>query len=476
MTSVGRAPGRARFWIGCALVAAALSGCQTPSPVVAPQEPPKAELSYLNIPINIPLAPIQQRAEGEVPRTAGVDPFQYRMDGGAAPPSCGIDGGYSITRAPLAMTGGGEAVITTIDVSYWLKGQKQEPCPGPVTTGSCGTDGEPPRTASASVSTEISIPPDLTTRVQSTVGPVAPGNRCVLHPLDLDVTDSVVAGFDGALKKMLPAVDKRLAAALDLRKRAEGSWARMSEPTELRPNVWLALNPEGIGVMPVSASEGELHTGIQLWLRPVVTAGKKPASNPKPFPLASPATPADTFKLQIPVDVQESFVQARLDQSLELDKGGKTLDMSGHSVTITGADVYGEGSKVIIKLTLTGDLTGTAYLTGTPYYNSDTRQLSFPDLEYTLDTNQALLSVANWFAQSEIRDRLREKFTVDMAQPIERMKQGLESVLNRRRGNVQLHGTVEDLEMVGVYRLPNGDVFTAFLTARGKISADVDLQ
>src|SRR5215471_10683452 len=476
MTSVGRAPGRARFWIGCALVAGVLSGCQTPSPVVAPQEPPKAELSYLNIPINIPLAPIQQRAEGEVPRTAGVDPFQYRMDGGAAPPSCGIDGGYSITRGPLAMTGGGEAVITTVDVSYWLKGQKQEPCPGPLTTGSCGTDGEAPRTASASVSTEISIPPDLATREQSTVGPVAPGNRCVLHPLDLDVTDSVVAGFDGALKKMLPAVDKRLAAALDLRKRAEGSWARMSEPTELRPNVWLALNPEGIGVMPVSSSEGQLHTGIQLRLRPVVTAGKKPPSNPKPFPQATAATPADTFRLQIPVDVQQSFVQARLNQALELDKGGKTLDMSGHSVTITGADVYGEGSKVVIKLTLTGDLTGTAFLTGTPYYNSDTRQLSFPDLEYTLDTSQTLLSVANWFAQSQIRDALREKFTVDMTQSIERMKQGLESVLNRRRGNMQLHGSVEQLDLVGVYRLPNGDVFTAFLTASGKISADIDLQ
>ena len=478
MTRTGRARGRAQLWIWSALVAggAVLSGCQTPSPVVAPQEPPKAELSYLNIAVNIPLAPIEQRAEQEVPRTAGVDPFQYRMDGGAAPPACGIDGGYSITRAPLAMTGGGDAVVTTIDLSYWLKGRKQMPCPGPVTTGSCGTDGEPPRTASATVSTAISILPDLTTQVQSTVGPVVPGNRCVLHPLDLDVTDSVVAGFDGALKKMLPAVDKRLAAALDLRKRTEAAWARMSEPTELRPNVWLALNPEGLGVVPVSASEGQLHTGIQLRLRPVVTAGKKPASNPKPFPLANAATPADTFRLQIPVDIQQSFVQARLDQSLELDKGGKTLDMSGHSVTITGADVYGEGSKVVIKLTFTGDLTGTAFLTGTPYYNSDTRQLSFPDLDYTLDTNQTLLSMANWFAQSQIRDRLREKFTVDMTQPIERMKQGLESVLNRRRGNVQLHGVVEQLDLVGVYRLPNGDVFTAFLTASGKISADIDLQ
>ena len=137
---------------------------------------------------------------------------------------------------------------------------------------------------------------------------------------------------------------------------------------------------------------------------------------------------------------------------------------------------FGPQSPELVATCRAGDLTGTAFLTGTPYYNSDTRQLSFPDLEYTLDTSQTLLSVANWFAQSQIRDRLREKFTVDMTQSIERMKQGLESVLNRRRGNVQLHGSVEQLDLVGVYRLPNGDVFTAFLTASGKISADVDVQ
>ena len=63
-----------------------------------------------------------------------------------------------------------------------------------------------------------------------------------------------------------------------------------------------------------------------------------------------------------------------------------------------------------------------------------------------------------------------------MAQPIENMKQGLEKVLNQRRGNVQLHGTVQELRLIGVYRLPNGDVFTAFLEANGKMSAEVDVQ
>ena len=467
---------RRKVWFTVVPAAAALWGCQTPTPPMPAPEPPKPELSYLNIPVAIPLQPIQKAAEDEVPRAVGVDPFKYRMDGGAAPPACGIDGGYSITRAPLAMGGSGEVITTSVDLSYWLKGRKQIPCPGPVTTASCGTDGEAPRTADVSINTTITILPDLTTNVHSTLGPVVPGSRCVLHPLDLDVTDEVVAGFDVALRKMLPAVDKRVGASLNLRKRVEAGWARMSEPTELRPNVWLALNPEGIGVVPVSVAEGELRTGIQLRLRPVVSAGRKPSSSSKPLPLADVAAPADTFKLQIPVDMKEAFVQARLDKALDLDQGGMTISMSSYTVKVTSADIYGEGSQVAIKLTFSGDLTGTAYLKGTPSYDADTRVLSFPDLDYTLDTSEALLKTANWFAHGQVRDRLRQRFTIDMAQPIENMKQGLETTLNQRRGNVQLHGKVDNLSLVGVYRLPNGDVFTAFLVAKGKVWAEVEPQ
>jgi hypothetical protein len=479
MAAIGRAwrvAVQRKVWSTILPAAVALCGCQTPTPPMAAPEPPKPELSYLNIAIGIPLQPIEKAAEDEVPRAVGVEPFKYQMGGGAAPPACGIDGGYSITRAPLAMSGSGEVITTSVDLSYWLKGRKQVPCPGTVTTASCGTDGELPRTANVSINTTITILPNLTTSVHSSLGPVVPGSRCVLHPLELDVTDDVVAGFDASLRKMLPAMDKRVAAGLNLRKRVEAGWARMSEPTELRPNVWLALNPEGIGVVPVTVAEGELRTGIQLRLRPVVSAGKKPPSSSKPLPPADVAAAADTFKLQIPVDAQESFVQARLDKALDLDQGGMTMSMSGYNVRVTGADVYGEGSQVVVKLTFTGDLAGTGYLKGTPSYDGGTRILSFPDLDYTLETNNALLKTANWFAQGEVRDRLRERFTVDMAQPIENMKQGLEKVLNQRRGNVQLHGTVQELKLLGVYRLPNGDEFTAFLEAKGKMWAEVDAQ
>ncbi|HYJ19106.1 MAG TPA: DUF4403 family protein, partial [Burkholderiales bacterium] len=305
---------------------------------------------------------------------------------------------------------------------------------------------------------------------------IVPGDRCVLNPVGLDITDNLMTAFQDAVKPMLASMDARLVAELRLRQRIEAGWARMSEPAQLRPGIWLSLNPEGIGVVPLSIANGELLTGIQVRLRPVVDAGAQPQVQAQPLPQGEVVAATDAFELQIPVEVEQSFVQARLDKALDLDGAGTTVSWGNYSTRVTGADVQGQGSQVVIHLEFKGDANGKAVLKGTPYYDAAADTLSFPDLDYTLDSDHFLLNSANAVAQGEIRDRLRTRFTIEMARPVDNLKQGLEKVLNRRRGNMQLHGEVQELNLVGVYRLPNGKVFTAYLAAKGKVSAVIEPQ
>jgi hypothetical protein len=461
-------------WSGLVAAASVLWGCAQAPTLIPAQPAPKPTVSYVNIPISIPLAAIEKSAEAEVPRSYGVAPFQKALHGGAAAPACGEDVGYSIERGPVSLSGSDKGVVTSVDLSYWLKARKQLPCPGTVINASCGTDGEPPGTASVGIDSEITILPNLETIVRSTPRSATAGSRCVLQPEGLDITNALMVAFDNTLRQMLPALDKRVSAALDLRTRMQAAWTRMSEPREIQPGIWLAWNPEGLGVVPVSVADGALQTGIQLRVRPVISAGTKPVASPKPLPLAYSATRDDTFKLQLPVDVQQAFVQARLDSALDIDKGGMPITMGSYKVRITGADITGEGSQILIKLRFSGDLSGAADLTATPYFDPETRTLSFPDLDYTLDSDQFLLKSANFVAHSQIRDKLREKFTIELGQRLDKLKGGLDEILNRRNGNVQLHGTVEDLTLLGVSRQPNGAVFTAYIAARGKLSAEIE--
>jgi hypothetical protein len=471
---VQRAASNIKRWCVLLPASAILLACSQAPVQIPPHEPPKPIVSYINVPITIPLAAIEKTAEADVPKQFNVQPFEKALEGGANPPACGVDVGYSVGRGPIVLSGEDKTIVSGIDLSYWLQGRKQVPCPGELITASCGTNGEAYRTATVGIDSNVTIQPNLSVAVQSKLRPAVPGERCVLHPVEYDITDTLMKGLDTSLSQMLPTLDKKVAAALDLRSRMQAAWARMSEPREVRPSIWLSWNPEGLGVVPVTVSDGAIHTGIQLRMRPVITAGAKPAVTPKPLPLAYQATRDDTFKLQLPVDVEEPFVQSRLDKALDIDKGGMPLTIGSQTVHITSAELTGEGTQVLIKLVFTGDMRGNANLIGTPYYNAETRTLSFPDLDYTLDSDQFLLTSANFLAHSRIRDTLREKFTIELGDKIDQLKGGLEGLLNRRNGNVQLHGTLEELTLLGVLRQPGADVFTAYLSATGKLSAEIE--
>jgi hypothetical protein len=166
----------------------------------------------------------------------------------------------------MSASASGDAILTSVDLNYWLKGRKQVPCPGAVTTASCGTDGEPPRTAKVTINTKITVLPSLATTVNSTVESVVPGNQCVLHPIELDITDAIMTGFQGSLKKLIPKLDKRVADGLNCANEPRLA-GENEQPTELRGPV-AGLELEGLGVAPITVAEGALRTGLQVRLSP----------------------------------------------------------------------------------------------------------------------------------------------------------------------------------------------------------------
>src|SRR4051812_15613450 len=183
--------------------------------MAAPQAP-KPAVSYINIPIAIELEGIGKAADAALKRSVGVQPFQQAINGGSSAPSCWEDVGYSIERGAIVLSGSGTVLTTTIDLSYWLKARKQLPCPGAAISAWCGTDGEPARTARVAIDSEITILPSLATSVQSKLKRATAGNQCVMQPMGLDITEPLMTAFGTTLSQILPALDARMSAELDL--------------------------------------------------------------------------------------------------------------------------------------------------------------------------------------------------------------------------------------------------------------------
>src|SRR3954469_5536245 len=246
-------------WPAAIFSCALLLGCaQASAPMQAPQAP-KPAVSYINIPITIQLDSMEKAADAAVQRSIGIQPFEKALNGGSSAPSCGEDVGYLIERGPIALSGAGSVLTMTTGLNYWLKARKLVPCPGASISAWCGTEGEAPRTASVAIDSEITILPSLATSVHSTMRHAIAGTRCIMQPTGADITEPLMAAFDTTLAQMLPAFDEHVSTALDLRTRVQAAWERMSEPREVRPQVWLTWNPEAIGIVPVTVADGVLH-------------------------------------------------------------------------------------------------------------------------------------------------------------------------------------------------------------------------
>src|SRR5262249_54862210 len=159
---------------------------------------PVPQPSTLNIPVRMSLELAAAELDKVMLREAGVPPFNYQVEGGMEAPACGIDAGYSIVRGPVAMSGAGNALRTTFQLSYWVQGRKQVPCPGDAVAASCGIEGEPPRTANVTIDTTLAVLPDLATAVRSSVASVVPAERCILHPVGIDATDGLMQALQDA--------------------------------------------------------------------------------------------------------------------------------------------------------------------------------------------------------------------------------------------------------------------------------------
>lgn len=460
------------------LLLLAAGGCKTtlsPKPPSVPNVPePTIQASYAQLPVVISIDKVRSVADGVLPRVIEAAPFNHSEGGGPDAPACGWNAGYRVERDPLTIVGNERGISTTLNVRYQIKARKRVPCPGPLITGSCGFGDEWPRKASATITTSLSVQPDWSAVVQTSVGPVRPGNACKISFLGIDITPKIIGFFGSKLGEMTSRLDEQVRNALSLRERVQKAWAWLQAPIALGDDAWLAIAPEALALEPITATASDLRTGVQLRARPQVILGGQPQPGTRPLPNAGTVEPGNSFNVFLPVQLEHRALRDQLKRALRIDQGGIPFPPIGdQQIRIIDVDVYGYGQQAVIWLKFMGSAKGEMYLTGTPSLNVATNVLSFPDLEYDLDTKNLIIKLMDWFKHEEFRSYLRGKAHLDLAGHVTTAKNRLIAALNREYGDVKLTGTVDNLALLGFFGKPQESRFIVYLQTNGTLRLTV---
>ena len=394
-----------------------LTGAGAPS--VAGIQQPESPVSFIDIPLRLPLEPLISAADKLLPYQAGN--WRTWKDWH------GIPSQYRGWRGPLSITASGDVLLVQAHIRYWIRAQKK--LLGVINaTASCGID-EAPRQAVIGMQVLLEWGPDWTLRPRFRILPTRFLDRCEMTIANIDVTSVVETEFRKQMQDSLRAALKTLTPGLNaIQRQAQQTWSLLQEPVELGQDSWLLLRPASVALSRIAGGEKYLDAHLALTLQPVLVTGPEPASNPAPLPPLGQYYPRSSeLNLHLGVNLDFPTLNQRLSDAL----AGKSFVIKGRKASIKKLDLGGSGQEIRARLELAGDLSGTAELRAKVVYDAQRQKLELQDLTFDYDAEDPTLGMLAEAFHEPIRQALEDAANQALAQHLELLGERLGMVLKK---------------------------------------------
>ena len=250
---------------------------------------------------------------------------------------------------------------------------------------------------------------------------------------------NVEAALDGMLEKVTTRVvlQDRYAAIWDTLQVPHAAGAG----SLLRDSLWLLLQPQGVQLQSIEGREGKIVSGVQLTARPRLIVGPRPQADTARFPGISVGSAPGDFRLRVAVQVERAAAVRQLTAAMRTSSFSTPLG----ALRVDSVDIYPSGGATVLALNVKSPFKAWVYLTGTLAVLSDSAaalalsnaiptpsiiqaagaaigvdsttsyRVIFDDLQFTTETQNALLNVADWVAHDPIRRLIQQRAQVPLS-------------------------------------------------------------
>ncbi|MEO0603169.1 MAG: DUF4403 family protein, partial [Myxococcota bacterium] len=277
------------------------------------------------------------------------------------------------------------------------------------------------------------------------------------------------------------AIETALRDSDKLRTKLEEVWAKLREPqiTKGEPPGWFAVRPDTVYLSRLRADR--THLNLTVGLKGIAAMGLGEAPNIEPVPLPPVARPPQQQGLRLPLDVGITWDElSRLATTQMDERRDQPLIVEGVELALALADVRiypSEGRLAVgLRYDSDGDLwssDGTAWLLAEPILDPETRKLRLDRFDYTVDTWDISLDIANSdLVRDGVRDAVGEYLAFDYG---ERITEAIAEV-NERLAELELpdgggvvRAHLDDVELGGVALLDDALVIRTVVSGEARV-------
>jgi len=150
----------------------------------------------------------------------------------------------------------------------------------------------------------------------------------------------------------------------------------------------------------------------------------------------------------------------------------KDFTISNHHIIIKDIQINGLGDKLIIQIKISGTLNGVVYFVAVPYYDTENQTIYIRYFDYSIETKNALIKMANWMMHDEFKNLVSSKLKFNISNQLKKDSEDLTQALNRKIDPyIQLSGSISSISTSGVFITDNS--IKTVLVANGSINIRV---
>jgi hypothetical protein len=275
---------------------------------------------------------------------------------------------------------------------------------------------------------------------------------------------SIAEGITQPVQKVLSdLISWRLNEMFPLKGEIVKVWNTAYKPVLVDKNysAWLRLTPQEVMLFPLSAQNNKVKLSVGISSYADLTVGPEPAAKtPAPLPNLKLLNSFDrSFRIALHSDLFYKDILNIISPMLL----NKEFTSDGRTIVIKSLELYGNGEKIVVKVETKGALEGVLYLTGRPRFDMKTNIFSVEDVDFDLQTQDLLLTSADWLLHGTIKGKIQEKLRVDLTERVEQVREMARKAIAQVQlaDHVLLKGSIKTLN------------FSDLLVQRDRISIQV---
>jgi hypothetical protein len=244
------------------------------------------------------------------------------------------------------------------------------------------------------------------------------------------IISSIISSNHSFLAKQ---IDESVKNEISIRPFVVDAWNSVRTPYAISEEfrTWMQITPLNILIAPLRTEGRVIKTNIGFTAYTETITGEKPETSP-----ATDEIPPLRFVKSVP----ESF-QVALRSNIpykEATAVAKKMFVNEtykfrndkYQITVTDVEMYGHQGKMIIKLDTKGDLNGSIYLNGVPYYNPAKNAIELTNTELDIKTRNVLVKMASWIVGGTLEKKIQDEFVIDLDEIITDTKSNIETSFN----------------------------------------------